>query len=99
MWTTFALFAAVSFAPAQAGELTLSNVRSTYGVGGAVRTGGKFLPGDVVTICFDIEGIKADESGKVLYSIALEVADSDGKMQFRQAPHDLEANACLGGNS
>lgn len=99
MWTTLGLVAALSSAPAQSGELTLSNVRNTYGVGGVVRTGAKYLPGDVVTICFDIDGIKADGSGKVVYSIGLDVTDGDGKAHFKQDPRDLEANASLGGNS
>ena len=37
MWTTIALIAALNLAPAQAGELTLSNLRSTYGMLGPQR--------------------------------------------------------------
>ena len=37
MWTTLALAAALGAAPAQAGELTLSRVRSTHGVMGPTR--------------------------------------------------------------
>jgi hypothetical protein len=99
MWTTLALVAALNLAPAQAGELTLSNLRSTYGVLGPARTSGKYLPGDLVVVSFDIEGIKADESGKVLYSIGLEVTDPAGKMKFKRDPRELEANISLGGNS
>jgi hypothetical protein len=99
MWTTFAFVAALNLAPAQAGELTLSNLRSTYGVLGPARGNAKYLPGDVVVVTFDIDGIKADDSGKVLYSIGLEVTDPAGKTKFKRDPRELEANISLGGNS
>src|SRR2546427_725234 len=76
MWTTLAFAAALTLAPAQAGQLELTNARTTYGLLGAPRTDGKYLPGDSFTLSFDIEGMTVDDSGKVLYSIALEVADS-----------------------
>jgi hypothetical protein len=97
MW--IALFAALTAAPAQTGELKLSNLRSTYGVQGPARTSDKYLPGDVVTVSFDIDGIKADPSGKAAYSIALEVTDADGKPKFKQTPRDLEATQSLGGDT
>ena len=59
----------------------------------------QFLPGDSFAFSFDIEGIKADDSGKVLYSIALEVTDSAGKVRFKQEPRDQEAINALGGTS
>ena len=34
----------------------LTGVRSTHGVLGPTRADNKFLPGDSVLICFDIEG-------------------------------------------
>ena len=99
MWTTLAFAAALTLAPAQAGQLELTNARTTYGLLGAPRTDGKYLPGDSFTLAFDIEGMTVDDSGKVLYSIALEVADSSGKAHFKQAPRDMEAQNSLGGNS
>jgi hypothetical protein len=99
MWTTIALIAALNLAPAQAGELTLSNLRSTYGMLGPQRASKKYIPGDLVVVSFDIDGIKADDSGKVLYSIGLEVTDPNGKLKFKRDPRELEANISLGGNT
>jgi hypothetical protein len=97
MFITLALLASLSWPPAQSGELNLTNVRTTYGVLGATRPSNRILPGDVLVLSFDIEGFKAD-SGKVLYSIAMEVADKSGKVLLKQAPHDLEAPAPQGDN-
>ncbi|HZY86643.1 MAG TPA: hypothetical protein VFE78_17545 [Gemmataceae bacterium] len=99
MWTTLALAAAVGMAPAQAGDLTLSHVRSTHGVLGPTRAEDKLLPGDSLVVCFDIGGMVADDSGKVSYSMGLEVTDGDGKSLFTQEPANLEATASLGGDT
>lgn len=98
MWTTFALVAVLGLPPADSGRLALTNIRTTYGVLGMPRHGTKFLPGDEVVIAFDVEGMTVDDSGKVLYSVAMEVTDDKGDVKFRQAPHKLEANNSLGGN-
>jgi hypothetical protein len=97
--TTLVFVAALSLAPGQAGSLSLANPHTTYGIGGLPRGDTKFLPGDSVALAFEIQGIKPDSSGKVLYSIGMEVTDSGGKSVFKQAPRDLEAPASLGGNS
>jgi hypothetical protein len=99
MWTTFAFVAALSLAPGQAGKLTLTNARPTYGLLGAPRADTKLLPGDSFTLSFDIEGIKSDAEGKVKYSIAMEVTDAAGKVQFKQDPRDLEVTNSLGGST
>ncbi len=98
MWTTLALAAALGAAPAQAGELTLSRVRSTHGVMGPARAEDKLLPGDSLVVCFDIGGMATDERGKVSYSMGLEVTDGTGKSLFTQEPANLEATASLGGD-
>jgi hypothetical protein len=89
----------LSLAPGQTGQLNLANVRATYGILGATRPDAKVLPGDSFVLCFDIEGVKADEAGKVLYSIGMEVTDAAGKVYFKQEPRELEANNSLGGTS
>ncbi len=99
MLTTLALLSALSLPANQTDKLTVTNVRSTYGVLGAARPDDKVLPGDSYVLSFDIEGVKVADDGKVLYSVGMEVTDSDGKAQFKQDPRDLEANASLGGNS
>ena len=99
MWTTLALAAALGAAPAQAGDLKLSNVRSTHGVMGPTRAEDKLLPGDTYVVCFDIGGMTPDERGKVSYSMGLEVTDASGKTLFTQEPANLEATASLGGDT
>jgi hypothetical protein len=98
MWTMFALIFGLSLAPGQAAPLALTNVRTTYGITGITRTDTKFVPGDNFVLSFDIEGIKADDSGKVLYSVGMEIADGKGMVLFKQTPRDLEASLSLGGN-
>jgi hypothetical protein len=94
---TLALVAALSAAPGEAGTLSLTNVRSTYGVLGAPRADNKILPGDVLTLSFDLDGVQTDDSGKIQYSVGMEVTDKAGKVHFKQAPRDLEAYNSLGG--
>jgi hypothetical protein len=99
MWTTVALLAALALAPGQNGELTLANVRTTYGIFGATRPDNKILPGDNCTISFDIEGAQADAGGKVQYSIAMEVSDSKGVQHYKQLPRDQEVKVEAGAKS
>src|SRR6516225_1856680 len=77
-------------------NLELANVRTTHGPLGAVRADEKILPGDQVALSFDIVGAGADAGGKVRYSIAMEVTDSQGKVLFKQAPRDMEAALASG---
>lgn len=98
MWTTLGLVAALSLAPGQtAAELNLANIRTTYGFLGAPRPDNKLIPGDAFVVAFDIENVKVDDTGKVLYSMAMEVVDSKNKPQFKQDPANLEAMNSLGG--
>jgi hypothetical protein len=97
MMTTLALLTLLQLSPAQAGTLSLTGARVTHGVSGPTRADTKVLPGDNVCVTFDIEGITADENGKVLYSVATEVADAKGKVIFRQPSRDLETVNSLGG--
>jgi hypothetical protein len=98
MWTTLALAAALGTAPAQAGDLKLTRVRSTHGVMGPTRAEDKLLPGDSLVVCFDIGGMAANEEGKVAYSMGLEVTDGSGKVLFTQDPANMETIASLGGD-
>lgn len=99
MWTTVALFTAMSLAPAQAGGLQLSNVRTTFGVLGADRPDVKLLPGDTFFVAFDIEGLTVDpKTGKVQYSMGMEVTNSKGKPEFKQDPSNQETHNHLGGS-
>jgi hypothetical protein len=102
MWTSAVFVAtALSLAPAQNDlKLELTNARATHGVLGPRRDPSKgMLPGDQLVICYDIEGMKTDEHGKVRYSVALDVIDKDGKVVFSQKPRVYETTVGLGGNS
>ncbi len=97
MLTTLAMLTALSVSAGQETELKLSDARTTYGVLGPARTDLKLLPGDSLFVTFNIDGISADENGKVLYSIANEVTDSEGKAVFKQPARDLDTINALGG--
>ena len=85
-------------APAQAGGLTLSDAKLTYGLLGPKRDSAKFLPGDLFFLAFNVDGVTAGPDGKVQYTMALEVTGPDGKTIFRQPPQDEEVINVLGGS-
>jgi hypothetical protein len=85
-------------ARAKESNLKLTNNRLTYGEFGATRTDSRYLPGDAFCFAFEIEGIKSDESGKVRFTMGMELTDSKGKEVFKQAPVDREEYLTLGGN-
>src|SRR5262245_7063420 len=98
MWTSVALFAALSMTPTQAGGMTLSNPRITYGELGSARPDNKLLPGDIFFLSFDIDGIKVNTEGRVKYGMAMEVTDSANKSIFKQMPVERDDFLPLGGN-
>src|SRR5437899_2957692 len=98
MWTTLALVAAMSLAPGQAGQLSLTNVHGTFGLLGAERTNTKFIPGDTYFLAFTIDGLKVDATGEIQYSMGMEVVDSKGKAIYAQTPQDRTAFNSLGGS-
>lgn len=99
MWFSAPLLAALTLMPAQPGGLSVSNVRSTYGAMGPVRSENKFIAGDELFVAFDVDGVSADASGAVRISIGLELLDGNGTRLFSQAPRDREAINSLGGTS
>ena len=98
MWTTIALLTVLGAAPGQSG-LSLTHVRSTHGPLGPERRNETLAPGDILFLCFDIEGIRVDPEGKVRYSMAIDLSDSAGKVVFQQLPKQKEVHTSLGGNS
>ncbi|MHB1425924.1 MAG: hypothetical protein ACYC3I_22400 [Gemmataceae bacterium] len=97
MWTTLALLSVLGAAPAESG-LSLTNVRLTHGLLGPQRQDETVAPGDLLFLCFDIDGIRVDGEGKVRYSMAIELRDASGKMVFQQEAKEQEARASLGGD-
>jgi hypothetical protein len=98
MFGTLAAAAALALSPAQ-GSLNLTNVRTTYGELGAVRTDNRYLPGDWYFLAFDIEGITVNSEGKVSYAMSVEVTNKAGQPVFKQEkPVESDEFLPLGGN-
>jgi len=73
MFGSLSLAAALALTPAQAGGLQITNVRTTYGELGAIRTDTNYLPGDLFFLAFDVEGLTIGPDGKVSYEMAMQV--------------------------
>src|SRR4051812_44857439 len=100
MWASLALFSALSLAPAQAGQLSLTNARVTYGMFGPERKEPvKLVVGDSFFLAFDIENLQVSPDGRVSYSMAMTLVDKAGKPHYKQEPTELEALLSLGGTS
>jgi hypothetical protein len=98
MWATLTLLAATSLSPAQTGAIRFTNERATFGDLGPTRSDTKFVAGDVFTLSFDIENLKTDESGKVKYSMAMELLDAKGTSKYKSDPVPREVTNSVGGN-
>lgn len=99
MWTTLALMSALSWTPAQASQLQLKNARVTYGILGQERKDTSYLPGDMVVLAFDIEGLKVESDGRVKYSIGMELFDHKKKTAvYQRAPQEMTVVNTLGGS-
>ncbi len=85
-------------APAAAGKLEIANVRNTYGVLGPTRADSKFLPGDILFVSYDIDGIAINDEGRVHYSMVMEVLDKNGKATLKQDPYEKIELVPLGGS-
>lgn len=97
MWTyTLGLACLLSLVPDQTEKLSLENVRLLYGVPGLARTEQKFVHGDSFYLAFDIKGIKADDEGRVTYSLLTEV-NFKGRLDFKHEAKDIQAIDSLGG--
>ncbi len=92
-----ALFA-LGLATAPASALELTNPRNTYGELGGTRPEAALLPGDVLFVGFDIEGISINAEGNVVYTMGMELQDKAGKSIFKQEPVQKSDFVPLGGN-
>lgn len=90
MFSALAAVAALSLAPAQPAGVQLANVRITFGELGPTRKETKFLPGDLVYIAYEIDGITIDADGLTKFEQTMEVTDAAGKLIFRQDPSTQE---------
>jgi hypothetical protein len=100
MWTTLALLSALSYAPAQGGQLELKNPRFTYGILGQERKDSTYLPGDMVVLSFDIEGLKVKNDGSAQYSRAMKLfSHTKNKYIYEEEPQSQEVVNSLGGTN
>ena len=97
MLTTIAL-ALLAGTPAQPAELKLNNVRLTVGELGPPRENSKLLPGDILFIAYDLDGITIDGEGVAKYTMAMDVTNPAGRSILKQDPRDLQDFAPLRGN-
>jgi hypothetical protein len=97
MLTPLTLAAALAFAPAQPAGLALTNVRFTFGELGSTRVDGRYLPGDVMFLAYDIENLTMNANGVVSYTMAMEVLDGTNKAIFKQDPAAKTDFVPLGG--
>ncbi len=88
----------LAYAPAQAGKLEITNVRNTYGVLGPTRADSKLIPGDILFVSYDIDGITISDEGRVHYSMVMEVVDKNGKATLKQDPLEKIELVPLGGS-
>jgi len=89
----------LSLLPGTARALELKNVRPSYGPLGAERKGTKLLPGDVMFMTYEIDGLKFDDkTGKARFETTLEFLQ-DGKKDalFVNGPVATEITPQLGG--
>jgi len=89
---------ALNWTPAQAGQLELKNVRVTYGILGQERKDSTYLPGDMVVVTFDIEGLTVAADGTVKYSTGMVLTDKLDKKLFEKDPQELLTANTLGGS-
>ncbi|QEL14237.1 hypothetical protein [Limnoglobus roseus] len=97
MFGSVLLMTALMVTPAQAGGLSLTNVRPTFGQLGGTRPDSKFLPGDILCYSFDIEGIVVNDEGQVQYEMGMEIHDANNKLVFESKPSARVNLALLGG--
>jgi hypothetical protein len=91
---------ALTCLPDAATALELKNVRVTCRHFGALRTETKFLPGDLLFLQFDIDGIKIDaDTGVARYLVGMEVFDSGKTSVFKQKESPNQVIAALGGET
>jgi hypothetical protein len=82
--------------PNLASAVEIKNVRPCYGPFGATRYEAKCLPGDVLFMVFDIDGLVLDKAGKASYTTTLELLDDKGTVLFKN-PTKNEVIPALGG--
>ncbi len=90
--------AALAIIPNFASAVEIKNARPCYMSLGATRFDAKYLPGDVVFLTYDIEGLGIDPKSKLTgYVTILELVDPLGKIIFKNESKLTEVMPQLGG--
>ena len=90
-------FLALCAVPNLASALEIKNFRPCWGPFGATRFDAKCMPGDVLFVMYEIEGLTVDKTTKkASYETILELVDSKGKVLFKN-PAPNEVIPALGG--
>src|SRR4051794_18356661 len=98
MWATLGLSMVLNLAPAQPAGLELKNVCFTQSVLGPERKDSKFLPGELIVLSFDVEGLQATGLSRVRYGVGIELGGKGAaKPDFSKAPDEREAITAFGG--
>jgi len=83
MWTALALTSVLA-APA---DLDFKKVRATHGHLGQERKSNKYMPGDLLVLAFDVDGLQVKDDGRVLYAMGMEwTKKGKTKPQYKQDP-------------
>lgn len=98
MWAPLAVTFVLAAAPADAGPLQIKNEHFTYGIFGSERKDSEVIPGDILILAYDIEGLTTKEDGTVRYATSMELLDKDGKSEFKENPIERTAVNALGGS-
>jgi hypothetical protein len=100
MWMSVLAATLLGLTAGQGGsKLSVANQRLTYGHLGPARETNQFLPGDVIHLMYEVQGMTFDAKGKSTYSIGLALLDPKGADLLKQAPKTASTQNYLGGNS
>jgi len=72
----------MALSPSAAQALELKNFRMAYGHLGATRVSSKFLPGDLLFMTYEVDGLKVDDKNKASFVTLVEVFNAGNKTIF-----------------
>jgi len=90
-------FVALGLFPNLGSALEIKNIRPSYGPFGATRSETKLLPGDVMFISYELDGLGIDpKTSKTNYDTTLEFVDAKDKVLFMKKNPNNELLPMLG---
>jgi hypothetical protein len=82
----------------EAASVELKNLRMAHGDFGITRTDKKFLPGDVLFLTYDVDGLGVADKGTLSFETVLEIFDGNKKLVRSKNYPPTEIIPPLGGN-